>query len=42
MSEMCKIMSGMEKVDEGVVFSVSSTVRREEGRKPKEARNGEV
>ena len=32
-----KIMSGMEKVNEAVVFSVSSSVRMEEGRKPKEA-----
>ena len=34
---MCKIVSGMEKVIEDVVFSVSSNVRMEAGRKLKEA-----
>lgn len=37
MSEMRKVMTGMEKVNEDVVFSVSSNVGMEEGRKPKEA-----
>lgn len=42
MSEMCKTMSGMEKVNEDMVFSISSNVGREEGRKPKEADKREV